>query len=601
MNQVWISKELVQDENIFRILDNWMKKYNTSPKHLSVNIENIPPISVELNSQSKHLLEKDDVITSLKEWASRNQKIVIVTSFSIIVLATSLIIPFIDSKNGGDKTFSISPRTAEEIAELSSGVYYIDKNYEITDAPQEIPTIGEEKRFSIPGSDLIENVFSKKSINHILEEYMKTQLEEALDSTVLASSSLELFSIENSAPPIEDDIETPTIVNENGGIEIFIPSSVRQTGLCPNYTSYSYFYGKWNSGTAQKEIADQWGNAGKPSSNGIATLNDRYLVAVSPKFGKVGDNIDIVLEDGKVIQATIADGKGADATSSWGHVMTSSGAVDIIEWEASGAKEDINLGNWKNVKVAKIINYGEAQYSSATEEEIELASANEEEKQYTQLYSSIYGLDEEKVYQILSDMTNSFNGELYQQQNMIEKIKVGNQTVFCNSKEMAFLLSIHNIYRNPEQYGVTLEEIKGHNLYSSNASYAKQIEYFSDILGVDASLNYAICQASCGFDSPMFLNKNNPTNIMINGAYATFPTATAGFIEQTLELLEMKLEGISPMDRIETRVSDSVDDLPTAWRTNVTTIYNYASKNYDTIFETTANEYSSKQSIYMLK
>lgn len=140
------------------------------------------------------------------------------------------------------------------------------------------------------------------------------------------------------------------------GRTIDIPDSVRQTGLCPNYTGYDKFYGKWTKGTKQRELSEQWGAAGKPSSNGIATLNNRYLVAVSPKFGKVGDNIDIVLRDGQVINATIADSKGNDATSEWGHVLTSSGAVDVIEWEASGPKSEIDLGTWRNVGVDKIVN-----------------------------------------------------------------------------------------------------------------------------------------------------------------------------------------------------------------------------------------------------
>ena len=42
-------------------------------------------------------------------------------------------------------------------------------------------------------------------------------------------------------------------------------------------------------------------------------LNNRYLVAVSPKFGKVGDNIDVCLDNGTVIPCTIADSKGKDA------------------------------------------------------------------------------------------------------------------------------------------------------------------------------------------------------------------------------------------------------------------------------------------------
>lgn len=193
--------------------------------------------------------------------------------------------------------------------------------------------------------------FSKN--NEYLENFLEKQLNEYSQTNEEASASLkylitlldETFGANSSMP--------------GEGKEISIPSNVRQTGLCPNYTSYSYFYDKWNSGTMQREIADKWGESGKPSANGIATLNDRYLVAVSPKFGKVGDNIDVVLSDGQVINATIADMKGTDATSEWGHVLTPSGAVDIIEWEASGAKSDIDLGSWRNVSVDRIVNLSE--------------------------------------------------------------------------------------------------------------------------------------------------------------------------------------------------------------------------------------------------
>lgn len=190
--------------------------------------------------------------------------------------------------------------------------------------------------------------------NNYLEEFLEKQLTEYSQTNEEASASLKYLIM------LLDETFSPNGNNLVGeGKEIAIPSSVKQTGLCPNYTSYSYFYGKWNDGTMQKEIADKWGESGKPSANGIATLNDRYLVAVSPKFGKVGDDIDVVLNDGQVINATIADMKGTDATSEWGHVLTDYGAVDIIEWEASGAKSDIDLGSWRNVSVDKIVNLNE--------------------------------------------------------------------------------------------------------------------------------------------------------------------------------------------------------------------------------------------------
>lgn len=155
-------------------------------------------------------------------------------------------------------------------------------------------------------------------------------------------------SEQNSASPQVNSINTPT-----PGISI--PSSVKQTGITKNYTNYDYFYNRWSNNTNQRVMADRWGEAGKTSNNGIATLDDRYLVAVSQKFGNVGDNIDVVLEDGTVINCTIADAKGSDATSEWGHVL-SNGGVDVIEWESVGNQDVIQIDDWKGKTVSSIIN-----------------------------------------------------------------------------------------------------------------------------------------------------------------------------------------------------------------------------------------------------
>lgn len=192
----------------------------------------------------------------------------------------------------------------------------------------------------------------------ILDNFIGTQLKEYTITNEEANESLKnlINLVDGTFDKNGNIMQNSNGTLGTGGTEIAIPSSVKQTGLCPNYTSYSYFYGKWDKTSMQRTISEKWGEAGKPSSNGIATLDDRYLVAVSPKFGKVGDNIDIVLTDGQVINATIADMKGTDATSEWGHVLLNNGAVDIIEWEASGSKSDIDLGTWRNVAVDKIIN-----------------------------------------------------------------------------------------------------------------------------------------------------------------------------------------------------------------------------------------------------
>lgn len=160
-------------------------------------------------------------------------------------------------------------------------------------------------------------------------------------------------------PQVEEQIEvleTPQSSNETNANTVTIPGNVRQTGIIKNNTNYSYYYGKWNKGTDQERVAEMWNEAGRQQSNGIATLNGRYLVAVSPIFGLSGDIIDVVLDDGTVIPCIIGDAKGSDATSQYGHMFGSS--VDVIEWESYGSKEDIVIDQWDGKNVVQIINKG---------------------------------------------------------------------------------------------------------------------------------------------------------------------------------------------------------------------------------------------------
>ena len=138
--------------------------------------------------------------------------------------------------------------------------------------------------------------------------------------------------------------------------QVDIPSNVSQTGIIANYTNYKYFKNKWSKGSNQRALSKQWVAAGETSDRGIATLDNRYLVAVSEKFGNVGDYIDVELDDGTVIKAIIADAKGADATSEWGHKFGRS--VDIIEWESTGGQDNIDLSGWRGKKVKRISNIG---------------------------------------------------------------------------------------------------------------------------------------------------------------------------------------------------------------------------------------------------
>lgn len=160
---------------------------------------------------------------------------------------------------------------------------------------------------------------------------------------------------------IEKLEETIDVVENTTNSEIVntidVPKNLNQTGIIPNYTNYEYFYGKWHRGSKQREVSEVWAANGKTSDRGIATIDDNYLVAVSSKFGKAGDQIEVILEDGTSINCIIADIKGEAASSEWGHSFGKSG-IDIIEWESLGKQDTIELGEWKGKDVAKIINYG---------------------------------------------------------------------------------------------------------------------------------------------------------------------------------------------------------------------------------------------------
>lgn len=146
------------------------------------------------------------------------------------------------------------------------------------------------------------------------------------------------------------------------GTTVNIPSSVPQTGITGNYTCYPQFYGKWNAGTTQRRISEIWGQKGKTGSpENIATIDGYYLIAVTQKFGQVGDIVCVVLANGTRINCMIADEKnpGDSNYTEWGHDL-GGGKADVIEWE-SMVYGFPNVDKWRGQRVTTIINGGRYQ------------------------------------------------------------------------------------------------------------------------------------------------------------------------------------------------------------------------------------------------
>ena len=158
------------------------------------------------------------------------------------------------------------------------------------------------------------------------------------------------------------------IRHDKAANQLFVPSE-KQSGLYASGTGYDQ---DWNVGSGQKELNDKWRKQGKPSDKGIATLDGRYLVATTENIAKVGDNIDVVIEDGTTIRCTVADTKEPTDVgyTEWGHLVklpSGNKKPDVIEWESKMTPEEfktyeghyndaIFLGEWKGQKVEYIIN-----------------------------------------------------------------------------------------------------------------------------------------------------------------------------------------------------------------------------------------------------
>ena len=168
---------------------------------------------------------------------------------------------------------------------------------------------------------------------------------------------------------------TSNLRDQNGKLlsakkNVVIPTSVPQTGIIDDYTSYSAWFSRWNGKSAQKKLAKMWAAQGYPCDKGVALIGGYYCVAVRPKFGSCGDVIVINLQGGLSFPAIICDEKGTDAGSEWGH-KKAGGKISVIEWQRVKTRNgkvvtgtgfaDVDkhgFGSWYGKKVLSITNYG---------------------------------------------------------------------------------------------------------------------------------------------------------------------------------------------------------------------------------------------------
>lgn len=223
----------------------------------------------------------------------------------------------------------------------------------------------------------------------------------------------------------------------------------------------------------------------------------------------------------------------------------------------------------EDIKLFSICDYDE----SLLETEFVFNNEISDEEKYINYYSSVYHLNSDIVYDILSQMTDNFTTDNYINNNVIGESKMKNLYVDCDSVELAIMIAVRNINYNYGSYGYSFESIK-EVTEVSELNHMDMIGKFSDVIGVDPNLAYAISRCETGFSSDLFKYANNPAGIRLEGSkFTTFKTLEAGYIELCLELLKYNMNGKTTIAEIGKSYAP-VSDGNHGWVTVVSNIYN---------------------------
>lgn len=124
-----------------------------------------------------------------------------------------------------------------------------------------------------------------------------------------------------------------------------------------------YSYMGWEMityrGTRQYELRVQ---SGEPyDRNGFGVINGRYVIACTSTFGEIGDEVDFVLGNGKVIHAIIGEYKSFDDPdcNTWGHEYGHCVVEFCVNkglWYGSGKSITRYHPEWANTTVVKAVN-----------------------------------------------------------------------------------------------------------------------------------------------------------------------------------------------------------------------------------------------------
>lgn len=213
------------------------------------------------------------------------------------------------------------------------------------------------------------------------------------------------------------------------------------------------------------------------------------------------------------------------------------------------------------------------------------------QKEWVRKYCDIYQVNFNIVYNRLVELTDNFTNENYLN-GCIPGVTCKQEPVYASSEEELILYFVRCAKQLPSQLGIEKENLYIQNGYQSPLEYGHSIGHFGNVLGVDPFLMYAIVQSETSWNSPLFMDSNNPAGLQNNGNWWTFSTKEEGFIELALEILKYNRKGAFTIEEIGSIHAPTIDPANANWVSNVTQVYQDVSLNHrDFVLEEENNSY----------
>ncbi len=168
-------------------------------------------------------------------------------------------------------------------------------------------------------------------------------------------------------------------------------------------------------------------------------------------------------------------------------------------------------------------------------------------------YANMFKLNIDRVLEIAHSLTNNYQDPTYLSNNVIATERYRYGIGPFSSFEAGVIYFVRDIYRYPERYGTSFEEIRRDNSITVNNNYVNGTLYMSngltfeqfygricDQFGVNKSIALGIVYQESGIKtSSLFKNSNNIGGLKGYDGWMRFPTLESGVIAHVLSVKKL--------------------------------------------------------------